>query len=153
MLRTSTVSLGWSDLGTNETLLEDLYGLTPREAELALLLMAGLTLEEAARSTLLKRVTALVSFRTGIPILLFLKASLHAQLRNLIGRPRRRGTAVRSADSARAALSCFWATSTADGWTYAVLTEGTHESGAAAGAAAALAAALVPFVDADDDPY
>jgi DNA-binding CsgD family transcriptional regulator len=53
--------------GTNETLLEDLYSLTPREAELALLLMDGLTLEEAARKlrvttntvrTHLKRVTA-----------------------------------------------------------------------------------------------
>ena len=59
--------------GTNETLLEDLYGLTPREAELALLLMAGLTLEEAARGlrvttntvrTLLKRVTAKTDSRS-----------------------------------------------------------------------------------------
>ncbi len=59
--------------GTNETLLEDLYGLTPREAELALLLMAGLTLEESARKlgvttntvrTLLKRVTAKTDSRS-----------------------------------------------------------------------------------------
>ena len=73
LLRTSTVSLGWSDLGTNETLLEDLYGLTPREAALALLLMAGLTLEESARKlgvttntvrTLLKRVTAKTDSRS-----------------------------------------------------------------------------------------
>jgi DNA-binding CsgD family transcriptional regulator len=69
--------------GTNETLLEGLYGLTPREAELALLMLKGLTLEEAARRlrvttntvrTLLKRVRAKTDSRSQADLLRCLHA-------------------------------------------------------------------------------
>jgi len=58
---------------TNEAVLEDLYRLTPREAQVALLLMEGLNLKEAARTLgvtantvrcLLKRVTAKTESRS-----------------------------------------------------------------------------------------